>query len=352
MNFSLSVRRFVIPGFILALMVMVGGFLLTQKLRERARARATLERFKGEAQRWDPEFPRQTNLQSTIDRLRALGGEVVHPMIEDLEYDPAYVRLLRKVPFLQQFSLLGDTSFNRLMAAGYLGLLGPQAAPAIEPLIDHLSDSNPGVRFESARALGRIAGNHAHARAALTVRLQGSDAQLAYAAAVALWQMNPDDEGLRKRIEAFMGTASIEDTSRLFLDLGPAGRIFTVPLQRRLQGVPVDNNRILADFILWQWTGDKQPALRDLDFVATALPGSLATPVSGKSDPAIVILHAAQILDGDPSFRNRLKPLLEIIIERSAGGKRPAAEQGLKHLNLVDQHEAKSVRQAQLPGHP
>jgi HEAT repeat protein len=125
---------------------------------------------------------------------------------------------------------------RRRVAAEALGLLGPNAKPAITALALSLKDSDDQVRLQAAKSLGKIGPDAKEAVSALRGALKDAMIHVRLEAALAVWRIDPTEPHLSIVIGG-LGDPSPParaDACRILGTIGPAAKSAAAPLEKIL----------------------------------------------------------------------------------------------------------------------
>jgi hypothetical protein len=335
------------------LLILGGGvFVEIRHASREAEMRAEVYHWIRSMDWWDHTRTEAENLRRQVEGLRSLGGRGLVILERDLHYNPARLRLLEKIPFLQRLLpqpyRADEPQEVRQRAVYFLGMLGPGAKSAVSELLPLVSDSDARVRFEVAFALGQIGVDSSAVRAALIKMLADSSKDVQFSAAVSLWAIDRADPTTIHRVEKLLSAANLSWPSICLKRVGADASIFAPTLARAIDGMPWSYSRIQAVHALWSMTGDKQLVFAEFESLAKALkiPGG-TNPDSGWTDAEVVVGYTVSKLDDDKEFRDRLRPLLQTILENHSSEARKMAEVYLKRFNELDHRD---VQQAQPNG--
>lgn len=340
----IRLHRFEFAGALLLALLAV-GFVLLPRLSGNPGARAEVRRWTETMEWWDRDGTAVENLQRQATGLRAMGEAAVDPLIGELNYDPVYLRLLGRFQFLRTSSGAQDPiegpAGRRRRGAHFLGVLGPTAARAVGPLIDHATDSDLILRFEVAVALGKIGRDEPAVRMALTNLLAVSDRYVPFGAALALWRLDPGNPETRRRVESMMPARDPAAVGECLVDQGSQASGFAPALARLVETMPLSDSRVRAGNALWKLTGERKYVLRDLDALGPALETAMAgNRGTGWSVPEYALITAAHILDDVEEFRDRLIPLLRMVKTNPAARAKDSASLYIKRLETLNRRAA------------
>ena len=159
------------------------------------------------------------------------------------------------VPALAKAAKLADWSgAAQVKAAWALGRIGPAAADALPTLVEVLSrDPQAIVRCEVARTLGAIGPEARAALPALQAALADENGFVRVAAAVALWQVGQDARGVPVLVAALkdQGMVGARVAADALGEIGPGAREAVPALTDTLQD-PAPAARVAAARALWR----------------------------------------------------------------------------------------------------
>ena len=304
---------------VLALVLGVAVGTLFRRVSRNRAARAAVHQWIGTIDWWDRNGTVAENERRQLEALRGLGSTAVDVLRQDLQFDPAWMRLLQRFPVLQRFvggpGPTDEPNEIRHRAIFHLGRLGPAALTAVPDVARLASDPDGRIRSEVAFTLGLLRSPSPLARTTLEALRTDADRDARFAAMLALWNLDRTNSTLLRQIAALITTNNLSWPSICLGYLGPDAAPFAPTLRRAMLQSEWSMARAQALRALWLVEGDQASVLSQLAGLEAELPRSHGTtPTSRGLSPAeSSVAHLTEYLMDEREFRSRIRPMLRQI---------------------------------------
>lgn len=312
---------------------------------------------------WDKSGTEAENERRKLEGLRALGSAAVEVLRQDLQYNPALIRLLQRFPSLQRF--LGgpgpadEPNEIRHRAIYHLGRLGQPAQSAVPDVARLASDPDGRIRSEVAFTLGLLRVDSPVARSSLEALRNDRDPQVRFSAGIALWNLDRTNPTLMDQVCGLITTNNLSWPSTCLKHLGSEAAGFAPTLRKILVQSEWSVGRVQAVQAVWSMQGDPDfviPQISAFESQVLQIPGTSLDSSRWTEEVSEWIAMTNYFMD-DRRFRDRMRPMLR----RISGNPRSLADDYavmyLRKLDKLDRRNAsygtaKSRHEASRSGTP
>jgi len=330
------------------LAVLVGtavGLQFQRASRNRA-ARAAVHHWIGTTDWWDRNATESENERRKLEALRAMGDAAVDVLRQDLQYDPAWMRVLQRFPALER--MLGgsgpgdDPNEVRHRAIYHLGRLGQPAHAAVSDVAQLAADTDGRIRSEVAFTLGLLRVGSPVVQRTLQALQTDPDGQTRFSATIALWNLDRTNRALMGQVSRLITTNNLSWPSICLKHLGPEAADFAPHLREVLLQSEWSMARAQAVQAVWSMEGDPDFVIAQIAALQAQVLQDPGAAQSGnrwtKAEQNVASM--TQYFIDQREFRERLRPMLRRILDNPASHAHRFATVYLQKFDQLDRRDA------------